>query len=72
MSIAQNIEFFKRLRKMNGMADATLIALTGWGSEQDRLRSQQAGFDLHLTKPVDMQALTSLLRDHVPTVACPE
>lgn len=49
------------MRKMDGMADATLIALTGWGSEQDRLRSQQAGFDLHLTKPVDFKALQTTL-----------
>jgi CheY-like chemotaxis protein len=49
------------MRKMDGMADATLIALTGWGSEQDRLRSQQAGFDLHLTKPVDFTALQTTL-----------
>ena len=52
--------------------DAFLIALTGWGSDEDRRLSSEAGFDLHLTKPVDMQALTSLLRDHVRTEACPE
>ena len=50
------------MRKMDGMADATLIALTGWGSEQDRLRSQQAGFDLHLTKPVDFTELDRVLQ----------
>ncbi len=49
------------MRKMDGMQDATLIALTGWGSEQDRLRSRQAGFDLHLTKPVDFTALQATL-----------
>ncbi|WP_065310522.1 ATP-binding protein [Janthinobacterium psychrotolerans] len=49
------------MRKMDGMQQATLIALTGWGSEQDRLRSQQAGFDLHLTKPVDFAALQTTL-----------
>ena len=49
------------MRKMDGMQDATLIALTGWGSEQDRLRSRQAGFDLHLTKPVDFTALQTTL-----------
>src|SRR5262249_2736043 len=31
-----------------------LVALTGWGSEQDRQRSREAGFDHHLTKPVDL------------------
>jgi CheY-like chemotaxis protein len=52
--------------------DAFLIALTGWGSDEDRRLSSEAGFDLHLTKPVDIQALTSLLRDHARTEACPE
>ena len=51
------------MRKIGGMAAATLIALTGWGSEQDRLRSQQAGFDRHLTKPVDFTALQTTLAE---------
>ena len=35
----------------------TLIALTGWGQEEDRRRSRLAGFDFHLIKPADMNAL---------------
>ena len=38
-----------------------LVALTGYGSSTDRDRSRQAGFDLHLIKPVDPEVLTSLL-----------
>ena len=38
-----------------------LVALTGWGQEQDRLRSREAGFDAHITKPVNVQALEALL-----------
>lgn len=38
-----------------------LVAITGYGQEQDRVRSQQAGIDLHLTKPVDPRQLKSLL-----------
>jgi CheY-like chemotaxis protein len=34
-----------------------LIALTGWGQEDDVQRSRQAGFDEHLTKPVDPEVL---------------
>jgi PAS domain S-box-containing protein len=52
-----------RLRAM--MDDATrtrLIALTGYGTEQDRRRSAQAGFDAHLTKPVEPQRLAELLK----------
>jgi CheY-like chemotaxis protein len=38
-----------------------LVALTGWGTEQDRQRSREAGFDHHLTKPVDLAALEAVL-----------
>ncbi len=39
----------------------TLIALTGWGQETDKELSKEAGFDYHLTKPVDVMVLTKLL-----------
>lgn len=39
----------------------TLIALTGWGQESDKDESRTAGFDHHLTKPVDVSELTALL-----------
>jgi CheY-like chemotaxis protein len=38
-----------------------LIALTGWGQEQDRRRTEDAGFDAHVVKPVDWNALLTLL-----------
>jgi DNA-binding response OmpR family regulator len=38
-----------------------LIALTGWGQEDDRRRSHEAGFDYHLVKPVDVEELQALL-----------
>jgi CheY-like chemotaxis protein len=38
-----------------------LVALTGWGQESDRRRSQEAGFNTHLTKPVDPTVLNELL-----------
>jgi CheY-like chemotaxis protein len=38
-----------------------LVALTGWGQEEDRRRSQEVGFDAHMVKPVDLDALQSLL-----------
>jgi PAS domain S-box-containing protein len=41
----------------------TLVALTGWGQESDRKRALEAGFDYHLTKPVDPEALNCLLAD---------
>jgi len=50
-----------RIREDPRYRQLTLIALTGWGQEQDRLRSLAAGFDYHLTKPVDLDALQALL-----------
>ncbi len=38
-----------------------LVALTGWGGESDRQRTSDAGFDLHLTKPVDLDAIEKML-----------
>lgn len=43
--------------------EVVLIALTGWGQEQDRRRSREAGFDHHLVKPVDPKVLMSLVSD---------
>ncbi len=39
---------------------STLIALTGWGNEEDRRRSREAGIDHHLVKPVDLNVLEDL------------
>ncbi|HYG76441.1 MAG TPA: PAS domain S-box protein [Planctomycetota bacterium] len=38
-----------------------LVALTGWGQEEDRRRSREAGFDQHLVKPIDFDALQAVL-----------
>ena len=40
-----------------------LVALTGWGHEEDRQKSREAGFDGHIIKPVDHAALTKLLAE---------
>ena len=39
------------------------MALTGWGQDEDRRRTEEAGFDAHLVKPVDEAALGKLLAD---------
>jgi CheY-like chemotaxis protein len=49
------------LRKIDGMSQAQIIALTGWGTEADKQRSSAAGFDLHLTKPVDFDHVRDVL-----------
>ena len=49
------------MRRTPGLEDVTLVALTGWGTESDRLRSSDAGFDHHLTKPAQLSAVQDLL-----------
>ncbi|HUQ09839.1 MAG TPA: response regulator [Steroidobacteraceae bacterium] len=52
----------RRLRSMAGLETRPrLIALTGWGQAEDRLRSREAGFDAHLVKPVDPAELGAAL-----------
>ncbi len=51
----------RRLRAQPGLGPIVLAALTGWGQEDDRRRSQEAGFDHHLLKPVDLSDLRELL-----------
>jgi CheY-like chemotaxis protein/anti-sigma regulatory factor (Ser/Thr protein kinase) len=51
----------KRVRSHEWGKGTTLIALTGWGQDEDRRRSRDAGFDGHLVKPVDMGQLMELL-----------
>ena len=51
----------RRLRAEAWGSTITLIAITGWGQSEDRLRTLEAGFDHHLVKPVVPTALTKLL-----------
>jgi CheY-like chemotaxis protein len=43
---------------------ALLMALTGWGQQEDKERAQLAGFDKHFTKPVNSQAIEAALAEH--------
>jgi len=54
-------EVSRRIRATAKHAGVLLIALTGWGQEQDRHRSQEAGFDYHLVKPPDVHRLHQLV-----------
>jgi signal transduction histidine kinase len=51
----------EHLRRNPATATSRLIAITGYGQDEDRRRSQRAGFDHHLTKPVDPEVLVNLL-----------
>jgi len=56
-------EACRRIRELRPEYDPLIVALTGWGQEDDRRRSAEAGFDAHLVKPVDVEALLRLLGD---------
>jgi CheY-like chemotaxis protein len=56
-------EACRRIRSTAWGKHMQLIAITGWGQEEDRRKSAAAGFDAHLVKPVDLEALARLLRD---------
>jgi PAS domain S-box-containing protein len=50
----------RQLRQEPALDGTLLVALTGWGQQEDRRRSAEAGFDVHLVKPIDMSALDSV------------
>ena len=50
----------RRLRALPGGDEITIIAQTGWGQDEDRRRTREAGFDHHLVKPVELASLISL------------
>jgi PAS domain S-box-containing protein len=54
-------EACRRIREESWGKSMVLIAVTGWGQEDDRRRSREAGFDRHMVKPVDPQDLVKLL-----------
>jgi PAS domain S-box-containing protein len=57
----------RRIREQPWGKGVVLVALTGWGQEADRRRSQEVGFDAHLVKPVDPAALDKLLAESQAT-----
>jgi len=58
-------ELARQLRQQEGLNKSVLIAITGYGQEEDLRRAQEAGFDHHLIKPVDPAALAKLLTSRV-------
>jgi CheY-like chemotaxis protein len=60
-------EVAAQLRRQLSPAPAVLVAVTGWGTAEDKHRATAAGFDLHLTKPVDLSSIETVLahlREH--------
>jgi signal transduction histidine kinase/ActR/RegA family two-component response regulator len=54
-------EVARRLRAGSPTSDCVLVAVTGWGQEDDRRRARDAGFDRHLVKPIDPEQLEAIL-----------
>ena len=54
-------EVAKKIRQQEGGATVVLVAVTGWGQEEDKRLAVEAGFDRHLTKPVNPSAVEDLL-----------
>jgi CheY-like chemotaxis protein/anti-sigma regulatory factor (Ser/Thr protein kinase) len=61
LPVMDGYELARRLAERGDAAGTRLIAVTGYGQEQDRRRSAAAGFDAHLVKPIDIEALQILI-----------
>jgi len=70
MPLLDGYEVARRIRAQPWGKAMKLVALTGWGQEADRRRSQEAGFDSHLVKPLDLEKLTRLL-ERLPARSAP-
>jgi CheY-like chemotaxis protein len=60
-----------RVMRSAGLTDSLLIAMTGYGHEEDRRLSREAGFDAHLIKPVSLPAILQLLARRAPARGSP-
>src|SRR5262249_7889300 len=56
------LEVGRRMRQELGLTHALLVAITGYGQDKDRKRSQDAGFDIHLVKPIELSQLQAVLQ----------
>jgi CheY-like chemotaxis protein len=63
MPLMDGYQAARQIRDRTWGKSMVLVALTGWGQEQDRRRTREAGFDHHLVKPVDPQAISELIEE---------
>jgi CheY-like chemotaxis protein len=61
MPLVDGFELARRVRGQPGLNHVHLAALSGWGTDEDRAKSRDAGIDRHLTKPVVMGEVTDML-----------
>jgi PAS domain S-box-containing protein len=66
LPVLNGYEACRRIRSQAWSAPITMVAITGWGQEEDREQSNSAGFDLHLVKPVDHDELLRVVRSARP------
>jgi CheY-like chemotaxis protein len=59
-------EVARRIRQGSLGRAVTLVAVTGWGQETDKARALAAGFNHHLTKPIETERLSELIRRMTP------
>ena len=62
MPLMDGYEAARRIRHLLGRR-VVLVALTGWGQDEDKRRSRDAGFDHHLTKPPEPEVLARLIAE---------
>ncbi|CAN93222.1 two-component hybrid sensor and regulator [Sorangium cellulosum So ce56] len=61
LPLLDGFEVARRARRDQGTAGCLLVALSGYGRDEDKAEARRAGFDLHLTKPADTEAIAELL-----------
>jgi CheY-like chemotaxis protein len=66
LPILDGMEACRRIRDKSWGRNMVIVALTGWGQDEDRRKSKEAGFDEHLVKPVSNDALVKLLGEFPP------
>ena len=65
LPVLDGYEVARRLRHEQGPEALFLVALTGYGQEEDRQHAEEAGFNMHLVKPVDLDVLQRILSREV-------
>ena len=61
LPVVDGLQVARRIRQEPGLRNVLLIALTGYGQDADRQATKDAGFDHHLSKPVDFKTIESIL-----------
>jgi two-component system CheB/CheR fusion protein len=61
LPLMNGFDVARRLRRLPETKSALIVAVTGYGREEDRRNSRESGIDLHLTKPVEPAALKAIL-----------